>query len=169
MDDATFMQIAYIVAQKSKCVSHKVGSLIVVDGRIISTGYNGTPTGSCNCDDHAKTQNWLNGELYPPRLNQKFRMEHSEWSKKHEIHAEINSILWAARNGTSILGGTMYVTISPCTECAKAIAQSGIKRLVYCKAYDRNPEDWDEALSKTVKVDKIEATSLVNLNMQTIF
>ena len=167
MDDSTFMQIAYIIAQQSKCVSHKVGALIVVDGRIISTGYNGTPVGSCNCNEHAKSNSWL--LEHSERLNQEFRTEHNEWSKKNEIHAEINSILWAARNGTSIMGGTMYVTISPCSECSKAIAQSGIKRLVYCKAYDKNPDDWSELLSKTVTIDQVEATSLKHINMSTIF
>lgn len=161
------MQIAYLVAQESKCVSHKVGALIVVDGRIISTGYNGTQSGSCNCNDHAKTKGWLLAD--DQHLNQKFRMEHNEWSKKNEIHAELNSILWAARNGKSIMGGTMYVTISPCSECSKALAQSGIKRLVYCEAYDKNPEDWDELLSKQVKIDKVEATSLKHIDMTTIF
>lgn len=60
-------------------------------------------------------------------LAKEHRSAHSEWSSKNEIHAELNAILFAARNGSSIEGATMYVTLSPCPDCAKAIAQSGIK------------------------------------------
>ena len=65
------------------------------------------------------------------------RAAHSAWSKVNEIHAELNAILFAARNGSSIDGATMYVTLSPCPDCAKAIAQSGIKKLVELKFRNR--------------------------------
>lgn len=155
MKHSTFMNIANLIAQESKCVSWQVGAIIVKDDRIISTGYNGTRSGAKNCCDHAKEQGWLETRYnpIPPHenlisLNQDFREQHSLWSKKHEIHAELNSILYAARNGFSIDGATMYVTLSPCSDCAKAICQSGLKRIFYSKIYDKNDPDWDVELIK---------------------
>lgn len=156
MKDSTFMSIAKIIAKESKCVSHQVGAIIVKNDRIISTGYNGTPSGAINCCDHSHNQGWTEVKYSPEfphenyiALNQSFRNSHSEWSKKNEIHAELNAILFAAKNGTSIDGGTMYVTLSPCPDCAKAIAQSGLKRLVYSEVYDKNPPDWKDILENS--------------------
>ncbi|UYD57600.1 deoxycytidylate deaminase [Aeromonas phage B614] len=146
--DANMLQHAYIVAQNSHCVSWKVGAIITKAGRIISTGYNGTPAGCShvNCDDHAKKSGWLDSH---GNLRGMYRQAHSEWSKANEIHAELNAILYAAKTGQSIDGAEMHVTVSPCPDCAKAIAQSGIKRVVYNELYDRNGEGWDDILIKS--------------------
>ena len=98
-----------------------MGAVIVKEGRILSTGYNGTPAGYQNCCEY-----W-NGE---------YTKEHHEWSKTYEIHAEMNAIIWAARKGISIEGATIYVTLEPCSECSKNLIASGIKRIVYEKAYE---------------------------------
>ncbi|MBL0686822.1 MAG: dCMP deaminase [Sulfurospirillum sp.] len=116
LTDRNFINIALEIASASKCVSKKVGAVIVKNGRILSTGYNGTPTGHINCCDY-----WDN----------KDDNEHHEWSKMYEIHAEMNAIIWAAREGISIQGATMYVTLEPCGDCSKNIIASGIKRVVY--------------------------------------
>jgi len=121
LTDKNFINIAHELASASKCVSKQVGAVIVKDGRILSTGYNGTPAGYTNCCEY-----W-NGE---------YTSEHHEWSKTYEIHAEMNAIIWAAREGISIKGATIYVTLEPCSDCSKNIIASGIKRIVYDKSYE---------------------------------
>ncbi|MEW6551969.1 MAG: deaminase [Campylobacterota bacterium] len=123
LNDRNFINIAKEIASASKCVSKQVGAVIVKDGRILSTGYNGTPAGYKNCCDH-----W----------DGKYTSEHHNWSKTYEIHAEMNAIIWAARKGISIEGATIYVTLEPCADCSKNIIQSGIKRIVYEKYYEHN-------------------------------
>ena len=172
----TFMQIAYLVSQESKCVSWKVGAVIEKGGRIVSTGYNGSPAGGVNCCDHAEEQGWL-----VPKYNKEWphnnhialasehRDEHSKWSAKHEIHAELNAILYAAKNGTSIEGATMYITLSPCPDCAKAITQSGIKQVVYGENYDRNEPGWEQILTEAgIKVFQIQKNKLNTLNWDVV-
>jgi dCMP deaminase len=124
--DKNFINIAHELASASKCVSKQVGAVIVKDGRILSTGYNGTPSGYTNCCDY-----W-DGE---------YTSEHHEWSKTYEIHAEMNAIIWAAREGISIKDATIYVTLEPCSDCSKNIIASGIKRIVYDKAYEHTNSD----------------------------
>jgi dCMP deaminase len=126
LNDNNFINIAREIALASKCVSKQVGAVIVKDGRILSTGYNGTPTGYTNCVEH-----W-EGE---------YTKDHHEWSKTYEIHAEMNAIIWAARKGISIEDATIYVTLEPCSECSKNLIASGIKRIVYEKAYEHTNSD----------------------------
>ena len=126
LSDTNFINIAFEIASASKCVSKQVGAVIVKDGRILSSGYNGTPAGFMNCRDH-----W-NGE---------YTNEHHEWSKTYEIHAEMNAIIWAARKGISIEGATIYVTLEPCSECSKNLIASGIKRIIYAKSYEHTQSD----------------------------
>ncbi|MDX9814385.1 MAG: dCMP deaminase family protein [Sulfurimonas sp.] len=126
LSDKNFINIALEIASASKCVSKKVGAVIVKDGRILSTGYNGTPAGYINCSSY-----W----------SDEYTKEHHEWSKTYEIHAEMNAIIWAARKGISIEDSTIYVTLEPCSECSKNIIASGIKRIVYLKPYEHNRSD----------------------------
>ena len=133
LSDINFINIATELATASKCVSKQVGAVIVKDGRILSTGYNGTPAGFTNCVDH-----W-DGE---------YTADHHEWSKTYEIHAEMNAIIWAARQGISIANATIYVTLEPCSECSKNLIASGIKRIVYAKPYEHTHSD---SISKFLK------------------
>jgi len=133
LNDQSFINIAKEIAKASKCVSKQVGAVIVKDGRILSTGYNGTPSGYKNCSDH-----W----------NGKYTKDHHDWSKTYEIHAEMNAIIWAARKGISIEGATIYVTLEPCSECSKNLIASGIKRIVYDIAYEHTNS---EIISKFIK------------------
>ncbi len=121
ISDKNFLNIAKELSFASKCVSKQVGAVIVKDGRILSTGYNGTPAGYINCSEHWKDE---------------YTKDHHDWSKTYEIHAEMNAIIWAARKGISIEGGTIYVTLEPCSECSKNLIASGIKRIVYEKSYE---------------------------------
>jgi len=121
LNDNNFLNIAKEISSASKCVSKQVGAVIVKNGRILSTGYNGTPPGYQNCCDY-----W----------DGKYTKDHHEWSKTYEIHAEMNAIIWAAREGISIKDATIYVTLEPCSECSKNLIASGIKRIVYAKSYE---------------------------------
>lgn len=133
LNDKNFINIAKELATASKCVSKQVGAVIVKDGRILSTGYNGTPAGFTNCNEHWKG---------------KYTKEHHEWSKTYEIHAEMNAIIWAAREGISIEGATIYVTLEPCSECSKNVIASGIRRIVYETPYEHTHS---EIISKFIK------------------
>ena len=110
--DQRYMRMARIWAENSYCERRKVGALLVKDKMIISDGYNGTPSGfENNCEDE------------------------NNMSKPYVLHAEANAITKVARSHNSSDGATLYVTASPCMECAKLIIQSGIKRVVYGEEY----------------------------------
>lgn len=138
ISDKNFLNIAKELSFASKCVSKQVGAVIVKDGRILSTGYNGTPAGYQNCSDF-----W----------DGKYTKDHHDWSKTYEIHAEMNAIIWAARKGISIEGATIYVTLEPCSECSKNLIASGIKRIVYEKAYEHTNS---EVISKFIKDNNVQ-------------
>ena len=122
MSDTVYMEMAHSLAKLSKCIRLHVGCLLVKNGRVLSTGVNGTPSGYINCCD-AQFE------------------DHHSWSSRHEIHAELNAIIWAARTGTSIEGATAYVTHSPCEQCTKNLIAVGVARIVYDIQYDRNPQE----------------------------
>ena len=110
--DHSYLAMAEVWAQNSYCKRRKVGALLVKDRTIISDGYNGTPSGFENiCEDE-------NGVTKP-----------------YVLHAEANAITKVAKSGNSSEGATLYVTASPCSECAKLIIQAGITRVVYRDAY----------------------------------
>lgn len=110
--DLRYMRMAQIWAENSYCERRQVGALLVKDKMIISDGYNGTPSGFENkCEDENNV------------------------SKAYVLHAEANAITKVARSNNSSDGATLYVTASPCIECAKLIIQSGIKRVVYGEKY----------------------------------
>ncbi|MDD6854615.1 MAG: dCMP deaminase family protein [Prevotella sp.] len=110
--DYRYLRMARIWAENSYCVRRKVGALVVKDKMIISDGYNGTPSGFENvCEDENNV------------------------TKPYVLHAEANAITKLARSGNNSDGSTLYVTASPCIECAKLIIQAGIKRVVYGEKY----------------------------------
>jgi len=146
LNDQNFINIAKEISSASKCVSKQVGAVIVKNGRILSTGYNGTPAGYTNCSTH-----W-DGE---------YTKEHHDWSKTYEIHAEMNAIIWAAREGISIDGATIYVTLEPCSDCSKNLIASGIKRIVYDKSYEHTNSD---IVTKFIKDNNVSIEKLDNSN-----
>lgn len=125
VQDHQFLEIARIISESSKCVSLKVGAVLVREGRIISVGFNGTPSGYTNCCDVHRSRG----------------TEHTEWSNRVEVHAEQNCVLFAARSGISTEGATMYTTIEPCHQCVKLLVVAGIKKVVYSEAYYREEID----------------------------
>ena len=110
--DKRYMRMARIWAENSYCVRRQVGALIVKDKMIISDGYNGTPVGFENvCENE------------------------DGFTKPYVLHAEANAITKIARSNNNSNGATLYVTTSPCIECAKLIIQAGIVRVVYGEEY----------------------------------
>ena len=150
----TFMQIAELIAERhSTCARIKVGALLVKDGRIISTGYNGTPAKSKHeCCTYfpamwAKKTPGVNDKFFDAwKLDEwlssaEFKDLHRQFSIDYEIHAEMNCIAYAARQGMHIDGSTLYCTFSPCINCAKLIIASGIKEFYYRHLYERKDDD----------------------------
>lgn len=140
-----FLDIAEKLSEMSHCISHKVGCILVKNGRIISTGYNGTPKGFVNCDEANKNLN----NLEDPDQ----RYLHHSFSEMYEIHAEINAILCAARNGISIEESILYTSLQPCYNCLKMICNSGIKFVIYRHPYDK------------FKLDEVTKNMLHNCNV----
>jgi dCMP deaminase len=110
--DRRYLEMARMWSKNSYCVRRQVGALIVKDRMIISDGYNGTPEGFENiCEDEDNK------------------------TKSYVLHAEANAITKVAKSNNSSDGATLYITTSPCVECAKLIIQSGIRRVVFCDTY----------------------------------
>lgn len=126
--DEYFMRIARVIASRSNCMKRKVAAVIVKDGRIISTGYNGTPRGTTNCSQGGC-----------PRCNS-FRPSGQGLTECYCSHAEENAIVQAAYHGISIKESTLYTTFSPCLICTKMIINSGISEVVYNEAYTLGDE-----------------------------
>lgn len=110
--DKAYLRMAKTWSELSHCERKKVGALIVKNGRIISDGYNGTPAGFDNCCENE------NGE--------------TNW---FVLHAEANAILKVARSTNDCSDSTLYLTLSPCKDCAKLVLQSGITRVVFINKY----------------------------------
>ncbi len=110
--DQRYLKMAYIWAENSYCTRRQVGALLVKNKMIISDGYNWTPSGFENCCE-----------------------DENNITKPYVLHAEANAITKVARSNNSSEGATLYVTSSPCIECAKLIVQAGISRVVYSEKY----------------------------------
>ena len=124
--------MASVWAKNSYCTRRQVGAILVKDRMIISDGYNGTPSGFENvCEDE-------NGVTKP-----------------YVLHAEANAITKVAKSNNSSEGATLYVTASPCLECAKLIIQAGIRRVVYSEEY-RITDGLDLLRRAGIEVEKFE-------------
>lgn len=130
--DKRYLRMAQIWSENSYCKRRQVGALIVKDKSIISDGYNGTPSGFENlCEDEDNK------------------------TKPYVLHAEANAITKVAKSGNSSEGATLYVTASPCIECAKLIIQAGIRRVVYSEHY-RYMDGIDLLKKAGIEVDFVE-------------
>lgn len=148
--DRYYMEVAKITAKQSYAIKRKVGAIIVKDNRIISEGFNGTPSGFENvCEDVKCT-------LYPDqhicaegkyRFTNALNPNYCKFAKckylklttyPKVLHAESNAITKCAKYGNPTMGSTLYVTCSPCIECSKLIIQAGIKRVVYLDLHDED-------------------------------
>lgn len=117
--DSYFMKIATAVAERSTCDRAMVGCVLVLEKRILTTGFNGSPTGQPHCDEEGHLM--IDGHCV------------------RTIHAETNAIIQAALHGVSTRGCTCYVTHFPCINCSKQLINAGITRLVYGEDYRMDP------------------------------
>ena len=144
--DEYFMKIVDLVKTRSTCLRRQVGALIVKDKRILASGYNGAPAGVSHCDEVGCLRQQLN---IPS-------------GERHElcraIHAEQNAIVQAAYSGTSVRGATMYVSLQPCSLCAKLMINAGITKLVYRGLYpdELSLSMLNEAGIELVNFDEVE-------------
>jgi dCMP deaminase len=125
-----FMQTAELFAQRSTCIRVQVGSILVKNNKIIATGYNGSTKNHIHCTDYFKDIVDINSK--------EFKSRHLQFSEEYELHSEINVLLFCAKEGISTNGTTIYITLSPCLSCAKAILVSGIIKVIYKDDYDRD-------------------------------
>ena len=122
-NDEYFMKMAYLASERSTCLRRKVGAVIVIDKRVLTTGYNGAPKGLPHCEETGclrEQQNVPSGQ-------------------RHElcrgVHAEQNAIIQAAVFGVSVKGATIYITNYPCSVCVKMLLNAGITEIVFDEKY----------------------------------
>ncbi|MBY8985418.1 MAG: dCMP deaminase family protein [Candidatus Lokiarchaeota archaeon] len=145
-NDEYFMRIAEVASSRSTCIKRKVGAVLVKDNHILSTGYNGAPSGFIHCTSETCIRKSLNPGEKPELCR--------------GVHAEINCIIQAAIHGTAIEGNTsLYTTTFPCMSCLKLLINAKIKRLIYKEAYN---------MDNKIKVSLINDSELeiVNLNLK---
>lgn len=141
--DEYFMGIARLVASRSTCLRRQVGAVIVKEGNVLATGYNGTPAGITHCE----VTGCLRERLKVPS------------GERHELcrglHAEQNAIIQAAKHGVNISGGTLYCSNFPCVICAKMLINAGIRKVIFLSGYpdDLGKEMLSEACIETVLFD----------------
>src|SRR5512137_1146896 len=130
--DSYFMKIAYAVSERSTCDRAFVGCVLVLDKRILTTGFNGSPAGQEHCDDIGHLM--VDGHCV------------------RTIHAETNAIIQAALHGVSTRGSTCYVTHFPCINCSKVLVNAGVIRLVFDVDYRMDPIALDFLKSANIEV-----------------
>lgn len=121
--DDYFIQLAQLIAKRSTCLKRNVGAVIVKDNQILSTGYNGSPSGTTHCTDI--------GECNRSSHTQGYGLNYCR-----SAHAEMNAIVSCAKRGISCDGATIYINTFPCSECTKLIINAGIKEIVYVEDYN---------------------------------
>lgn len=118
--DAYFMNIAHEVSSRATCCRKKVGAVFVRDRNILCTGYNGSPISQPHCTDEGVGCEMEDGHCV------------------RTVHAEINAVAQAAKNGVSIAGSTIYTTASPCYPCSKVLVNAGVKKIVFGEQYRKD-------------------------------
>lgn len=146
--DIFYIKMAYLVSERSTCLRRKVGSVIVKDAIVLSTGYNGSPSKIPHCTSETCIRTKLN---IPS-------------GERHEMcrgsHSEINAIAQAAKQGINIDGATLYCTTQPCIYCAKAMVNAGIKRIVFVENYGNGFDELTKEMLQNIQVDILEYEKL---------
>lgn len=145
--DQYFMEMAEIAKTRSTCCRRQVGAVIVKNKRMLSTGYNGAPSGTAHCLDIGCMRQNLN---IPS-------------GQRHELcrglHAEQNAIIQAAYHGVSIEGATLYVTLQPCILCAKMAINAGIRKIIFKGSY---PDDLSMDMLKEAKIEILQFDNILS-------
>ena len=136
------MLIAVATRQRAECLGRHVGAVLVREGRIVATGYNGTPRGfpRCNADEQG-CHRCAHREQYPSG---------SAYDVCICVHAEQNAIVFAARHGSGTAGGTLYTTLRPCFGCAKEAIQAGVREIVFAEPFVYQP-DLEEIYERLIR------------------
>lgn len=138
--DRYFLEIAQVVAKRSTCVRRQIGAVIVKDRRILTTGYNGAPSGLAHCLETGCLRDVMG-------IPSGTRTELCR-----ALHSEMNAIIQAAQHGVSTKGATLYCTHQPCSVCARMLINAGIVRVVYTGEY---PDEFALALLNEAKVQLV--------------
>jgi dCMP deaminase len=142
--DSVYMQTALTHAMLSKAVRAQVGAVLVTSHGVTLTGYNGTAKGRDNCcEEELIDKDWFVTRVTKPEV----------------IHAELNCILKAAREGVSCVDSTVYVTLAPCVQCSAMMVQAGVKRIVYKTPY-RDASGLDLLEGSGVRIQQYSETQL---------
>ncbi len=144
--DKRFMEMTELVGTWSSCIRRQVGAIIVKDKRILTTGYNGAPSGVSSCKDREECI----------RINRGIASGTCQ-EICYAVHAEQNALCQAAKLGLSVDGATLYCTHQPCTICARLIINSGIKKVVYKNGY---PDEFSLELFKEAGVEIVKFDEL---------
>jgi len=142
--DEYFLKITDLVASRSTCLRRRVGAVLVLNKRILATGYNGAPSGLAHCLDVGCLREQ---EGIPSGQRQELC---------RGIHAEQNAIIQAARHGISIAGSTLYCTTQPCVTCTKMLINAGVTHILYIEGYadELSRQMLDEAGIEVHKVER---------------
>lgn len=144
---SSYYKDVLLAAQKnSTCKRLNVAAVIVKDGRILSTGWNGSLPGREHCCDHFSDLDSIQPWFYET---------HGKFSLENESHAEVSAIAFAAKEGIKIDGCEMAVTHTPCLPCAKTIIMSGITKIYYLEKYDRDPAGYDCLVKSGIIMEQI--------------
>lgn len=144
--DEMFMEMCHVLRKRSSCSRGKVGAVIVVNGRIVACGYNGAPPGAPQCDEVGCS---VDENLHVLGC-------------QRAIHAEANTIAWAARAGSSVLGATMFCSHGACLKCAQQVISAGIVRFVYGVPY-RLPEGLTLMIEQGIAVERMPTNYIQQL------
>jgi len=139
--DRYYMRIAKAVRKSANCKGSHIGAVAVLENRVVSTGYNGTPEAFPNCDDNGCVRcydRWLEKNGLQEQMSDRFHVAGNALDRCICIHAEQNAFLTAARFGIALDGASLYSTMSPCFNCLKEATQIGISRIVYRHWYPMN-------------------------------
>lgn len=145
--DEYFLEIAHVVAKRSTCVRRQVGAVIVRDRRILTTGYNGAPSGLSHCLDVGCVRNQLG-------IKSGTRAEVCR-----ALHAEMNAVIQAAQHGVSTKGATLYCTTQPCSVCSRMIINAGIVRVVYSGDY---PDEFAASMLAEANIEVVRFDEPIN-------
>lgn len=129
--DTFYMRQAYQWACQSTCAKHKTGCVIVREGRVVCSGFNGAPSGMMHCEDYwSQQEDAKNEDFYQ---SEDFKKSHRQWSLTHEMHGETNALLFASKHGIKLKDSIMYSYMEPCERCALSIKSAGISKVFFTK------------------------------------
>lgn len=136
LKDVVFMGVAMTLSRLSTCDRKYVGAVVVLQGRCVTWGFNGAPPGMPHCNENMHGwDGWFDAHDTGKRTRGSMLAEIESRGCRNVVHAEVNALAFAARQGISTDGATLYVTVSPCENCSKLLIAAGIRRVSYLEQY----------------------------------